>query len=158
MDPNGATLPRLERPEPGRPPGAWRPRIVLATGAVLSVAVLARKVRRVVVTGASMAPELLDGDRLVVLAPLWGRSRVTPGDVIAVPDPRARGRLLVKRVASVDPLLDVVEVLGDAPEASTDSRTFGPVPRGSVVGRAAYRYGPPGRSGHLARSKEYHRA
>jgi len=40
-------------------------------------------------------------------------------------------------------------VLGDRPEESTDSRTFGPVPLGNVVGRALFRYAPIGRIGWL---------
>jgi nickel-type superoxide dismutase maturation protease len=158
MYPNDATLPRLEQPAPRRSTdskGRWT--VPAAVVALLASTVLARTVRRVVVKGGSMAPLLLDGDRLVVLAPLWGRPRVVAGDVVAVSDPRAVDRLLVKRVAALDRLQQTVEVLGDVPEASTDSRTFGPVPLGSVLGRVAYRYGPPGRTGPLVRPKEYHR-
>jgi hypothetical protein len=41
----------------------------------------------------------------------------------------------------------MLEVVGDDPAASTDSREFGPVPLDSVVGRIVYRYGPSGRTG-----------
>ena len=51
-----------------------------------------------------------------------------------------------------------VEVVGDDPGASTDSRTFGPVPVASVLGRAVYRYAPAGRSGPGPWSTEYHRS
>jgi nickel-type superoxide dismutase maturation protease len=124
--------------------------------ATLAALVLARCVRRVEVTGDSMAPALLEGDRLLVVAPPWPGAPA-PGDVVAVPDPRSPGRLLVKRVAGVDWSRGTVEVRGDAPDRSTDSRTFGPVPLASVAGRAVYRYGPPGRSGPLGRPTEYHR-
>jgi nickel-type superoxide dismutase maturation protease len=129
----------------------------VTTAVVLVLALASRYVRRVEVTGGSMAPSLLEGDRLVVVASPWGR-RVAPGDVVAVPDPRTPGRLLVKRVAVVDRARGTVDVRGDAPDASTDSRTFGPVPHASVLGRAVYRYAPPGRTGPLARPREYHRA
>lgn len=129
----------------------------MAGAATVTVAALARTLRRVEVTGDSMAPALLEGDRLLVVALPW-RTFPAPGDVIAVPDPRAPGRLLVKRVAAVDRSRGTVEVRGDARHASTDSRTFGPVSLTSVVGRAVYRYGPPGRSGPVGRSTEYHRA
>jgi signal peptidase I len=33
-------------------------------------------------------------------------------------------------------------LLGDRPEASTDSRIFGPVPLEDVLGRAVFRYAP----------------
>ena len=128
---------------------------MIAVATVLAAA-LARTLRRVEVTGGSMAPALLEGDRLLVVALPW-RAAPAPGAVVALPDPRAPGRLLVKRVTGVDRSRGTVEVRGDAPHASTDSRTFGPVPLASVVGRAVYRYGPPGRSGPLGRPTEYHR-
>jgi nickel-type superoxide dismutase maturation protease len=131
--------------------------MLVAAAATVTVAALARTFRRVEVSGDSMAPALLGGDRLLVATPPW-RAVLVPGDVVAVPDPRAPGRLLVKRVAGVDRARGTVEVRGDARHASTDSRVFGPVPVASVVGRAVYRYGPAGRSGPLGRSTEYHRA
>ena len=60
--------------------------------------------------------------------------------------------------ASVRPDAGTLEVAGDAREHSTDSRAFGPVPRGSIVGRAVYRYAPAGRSGRGPWPEEYHRA
>ncbi len=73
-------------------------------------------------------------------------------------DPRDRRRLLIKRVRAFHHGDDTLEVVGDAPEASTDSRTFGPVARSSVVGKAVYRYAPPDRRGPLPRAGEYDRA
>jgi nickel-type superoxide dismutase maturation protease len=108
-------------------------------------AVVAARVRRVVVRGSSMLPAFAPGDRLIVVPVL----RLRRGDVVALTDPREPSRLLVKRVASVDPVARVVNVLGDNRPASTDSRAFGPVPWRSVVGRAVYRYGPPGREGRV---------
>lgn len=71
-------------------------------------------------------------------------------------DPRLPERILVKRVGAVDRGAGTLEVLGDAPGASTDSRSFGPVPRSSLVGRAVYRYAPVGRSGRGPWPGEYH--
>jgi nickel-type superoxide dismutase maturation protease len=112
-----------------------------------------------------MAPSLRPGDRLLVaVRPRWlpgwvvPRWWISPGQVVAVEDPRDPRRVLVKRVRAVDAAAGTLEVLGDAPAASTDSRTFGPVPRSSVVGRAVYRYAPAARRGPLARLEEYHRA
>jgi len=105
--------------------------------------------RRVAVHGDSMRPALEPGDRLLVV----GFLSVRPGDVVAVVDPRDEGggRVLVKRVSAVDDSSGDVTVLGDAPDASTDSRTFGAVPRSLVLGRAVYRYWPESRRGRLNR-------
>ena len=94
-------------------------------------------------SGDSMQPSLAPGDRLVVV-PL---ARLRPGQVVAVADPRGSGRLLVKRVGAV--VNGAVEVVGDNPAASTDSRHFGPVARDQVVGTALYRYYPPKRAGWI---------
>jgi nickel-type superoxide dismutase maturation protease len=103
--------------------------------------------RRVAVHGDSMRPGLEPGDRLLVVHPPWWRPR--PSDVVAVVDPRDGERVLVKRVAAVDPDSGHVTVLGDAPEASTDSRVFGAVAPGLVLGRAVYRYWPESRRGRV---------
>ncbi len=55
--------------------------------------------------------------------------------------PGRPGFLIVKRVAEVRP--NGYYVLGDAPEASTDSRHFGAVPH--VLGRVVWRMRPWGR-------------
>jgi len=159
MDPDGATLPTSGPAHSGsRRRGTVRRAAVVAlvaTTAVVAAAVGC--IRRVEVTGDSMAPSLVEGDRLLVVAVPW-RALPVPGTVVAVPDPRVPGRLLVKRVAGVDRSRRTVDVRGDAPHASTDSRAFGPVPAASVVGRAVYRYGPASRSGPLGRPTEYDRA
>lgn len=94
-----------------------------------------------------MEPLLREGDWLLV-DPDWYAQRLPrPGDLTVVPDPRLPDRLLVKRVSAVGPR--GVEVRGDASEGSTDSRTFGPVPRSSLAGRPWFRYWPPSRVGRL---------
>lgn len=139
--------------------GRFAPARLVAVAALVGGGVaLGRSVRRIEVVGTSMAPALRPGDRLVVVArpwspPAWPR----PGQVVAVRDPRRPDRILVKRVGVVDRPAGSLEVLGDAPDASTDSRTFGPVPRSSLVGRAVYRYAPPARSGRAPWPEEYHR-
>jgi nickel-type superoxide dismutase maturation protease len=131
---------------------------VAAVGVVV-VAGLRRSVRRVEVTGSSMAPTLLPGDRLLVVSPPWSPPPwPRPGAVVAVTDPRLPERTLIKRVVRIDRRTGTVEVEGDAADASTDSRTFGPVPRSSVLGWAVYRYAPAARSGPAPWPGEYHRA
>jgi len=74
-----------------------------------------------------------------------------PGVLIAFEDPRSsNAMLLVKRV--VRTFRSGIEVWGDNPESSTDSRSFGLVPHRRVVGVVVYRYGPPSRAGFLVRS------
>jgi nickel-type superoxide dismutase maturation protease len=118
-------------------------------GVVLAVLVGARLgTRRVIVEGRSMLPAFEPGDRLLVVR-IPRRWPLRPGDVVAVADPRAPSRLLVKRVAAVSERL--VTVVGDNSSESTDSRSFGPVDRDQVWGRACYRYAPRARSGWVCR-------
>jgi nickel-type superoxide dismutase maturation protease len=121
---------------------------LLAAGAlalVAGVAVALRILGRVEVAGGSMRPALEPGDRLLLVR----RRSYRLGAVVAVADPRD-GRLLVKRVAAVAPDGHLV-VAGDDPDASTDSRTFGLVPRALVRGEAVHRYAPASRAGRMPR-------
>jgi len=91
-----------------------------------------------------MEPALRAGDWIVV----WELSRPPRvGEIVLVRDPRKPYNLMLKRVADVAD--GACTVLGDRPEDSTDSRTFGPVPLANVLGRALFRYGPIGRIGWL---------
>jgi hypothetical protein len=58
---------------------------------------------------------------------------------------------LVKRVAALTP--GGVDVRGDHPAASTDSRTFGPVPPALMVGPVLYRYWPRERAGWIVEDR-----
>ncbi len=116
-----------------------------AAAAVAGALALAwRRVVRIEVQGPSMAPTLCEGDRMVALAGLRGR----PGDIVAIGDPRAPSRLLVKRVACVEADRHL-HLRGDDPSTSTDSRSFGAVSPALLVGRVVWRYWPPDRRGRL---------
>ena len=104
-----------------------------------------RRLERVAVYGASMEPALKPGDRLVI----WKTARLRPGDIVAARDPRQPGRTMLKRAGAVGG--ENVWLLGDNAAHSTDSRHFGPVPIGSVLGRVVYRYAPPARSGPISK-------
>lgn len=91
-----------------------------------------------------MEPALRDGDWIVV-APLSRTPRV--GEIVLARDPRDATNLVMKRVAEVKD--GACTLLGDLPEHSTDSRTFGPVKLENVLGRAVFRYAPLGRIGWL---------
>jgi len=94
------------------------------------------------VRGRSMTPALQPGDRLLI-----ARGRPAAGAVAVTPDPRAPGRELIKRVTRVDEA--GIHLRGDNPRASTDARTFGPVPDASVRWRAVMRYWPLSRAGRI---------
>ncbi len=157
MTPCSATLPRFLPGRTGRTGrtvravGSARPFARTLVGALATAAavwVVSRSVVRVEVAGNSMVPVLVAGDRLVVVRlPGVPQPWPQPGALVAVRDPREPGRVLVKRVASVDRRAGALEVRGDAADASTDSRNFGPLTRSDLVGRVVYRYAPAERSG-----------
>ena len=103
---------------------------------------------RSAVAGDSMSPMLVPGDWLLVDPDAYDRRPARPGDLVAVRDPREPDRWLVKRVATIDEA-GRLELRGDAPDRSTDSRTFGPVDADTVVGRPWARYWPPSRWGGI---------
>jgi hypothetical protein len=96
-----------------------------------------RRPRRVLVRGGSMAPTLRDGD--VVLA--RPGAPVRPGELALVRWPSRPDQLSVKRAALA--FDEGWFAVGDAPTASTDSRTLGPA---EVLGPVRWRLWPrPGR-------------
>jgi len=130
------------RRRPARPSATG---IGLGAAVILAVALVVAAVvvrpRRVVVRGRSMEPTLAPGDRLLVV-----RARgLHPLDVVAVRDPSDPKRVLVKRVGAV--LEDEIVLRGDNPGASTDSRSFGPVPTTAVLGKVIRCYAPSWRAG-----------
>jgi len=104
------------------------------------------------IEGDSMAPLLRQGDWILVDPDTYRARSPRPQELVIVGDPRDLQRVLVKRVAGVDPG-GFLELAGDNPEASTDSRVFGPVDPGSVRGRPWARYWPPHRVGLLPRHR-----
>lgn len=131
--------------------------VLAALGAAIGASAVALRPVRVEVTGMSMAPTLLPGDRVLAVR----RRRYAVGDLVVVADPREPGRQMVKRVAAlpyssvgvagitVEAGADEVVVLGDNPAASTDSRSLGPLRIGDIAGRCLYRYHPADRVGPL---------
>jgi mitochondrial inner membrane protease subunit 2 len=104
---------------------------------------------RVEVAGTSMRPTLEPGDWALAV-----RVRsVRRGDVVVVEHPERPGFELVKRVVHVAgdetpdgfELVDEIWVEGDEPEASSDSRRFGPLPIERVRARVRWVWWPPER-------------
>ncbi len=130
--------------------------LLLVAIVLVAAAALARPVRRLVrswearvaVAGGSMAPGIQDGDWLLVDPDAWRTDAPVPGDLVLLADPRLPERLLVKRVHARLPD-GTLDVRGDAPDASTDSRTFGPVEPGSLLGRPWLRVVPLRRAGRV---------
>ena len=80
-----------------------------------------------------MLPTLAPGEWVIVRRDVAPRA----GALVLV---RRPGRLVVKRVVRLAE--DGVWVEGDNAEASTDSRTFGPVNAADVLGEVRWRYYP----------------
>jgi nickel-type superoxide dismutase maturation protease len=123
--------------------------LVLGSLAAIAAAALAsgRWFDVVQVRGRSMAPTLVPGDRLLVEAMTYRRRAPRTGEIVLAADPRRASRELVKRIGLLDPSSGSAELVGDVPEASTDSRTFGPVGMEDVRWRVLGRCWPPARIG-----------
>ena len=143
---------------------------------LFDVAATIRRARRgpwrAEVAERSMAPALLPGDWLLLdpTTRRWPR----PGTIVVVREP-GTGVLAIKRVTERGGRLGgrgragdgrsagatlpygteralgprEARVLGDAPEGSIDSRTYGPLDADDLVARAWFRYGPPRRISRL---------
>jgi signal peptidase I len=98
---------------------------------------------RIAVSGHSMAPTLHDGDWLLA-DPVPGE--VGPGDIVVARDPRASGRLIVKRVGKVGPDGSLM-LASDHPAHAGEE--IGPIAPGDLVGVAWLRYWPPRRVGRV---------
>lgn len=110
--------------------------------------------RRVSVRGWSMAPALLPDERLLFDRLAYVRRRPRAGEIVLVAHPLHPRLRMVKRVTGGpgDTVGGLIHprvlhrgeywVEGDNPDASTDSREFGPVARRDILGRAWLRYWP----------------
>ncbi len=126
---------------------------LVASAVTLAALPVAARVRRswrwrVAVVGDSMTPQLRPGEWLLVDPEGYAHRSPRAGELVVVPDPREEQRWLIKRVAAVAPDGDLF-VVGDATEHSTDSRAFGAVPPGRVIGRPWARYWPLRRAGWI---------
>ncbi|MEO6351157.1 MAG: S26 family signal peptidase [Candidatus Limnocylindrales bacterium] len=102
---------------------------------------------RVAVSGHSMEPTLLDGDWLLVDPDAYLTRRPQPRELVVARDPRAEGRVIIKRVAESDEL--GFTVAGDHPAHAGDAPEIGRLVDGHLIGRPWLRYWPPSRIGRL---------
>jgi hypothetical protein len=104
---------------------------------------------RVAVVGHSMEPTLRDGDWLLVDPDAFSRRAPSAGELIVAPDPRTRGRILIKRVAALDADGRIV-VSGDHPAHAADGTAIGPIASTAELGRPWFRYWPLERFGPIS--------
>ena len=91
------------------------------------------------VSGESLTPLLEEGDFVLMLkVPFFFLS---PGDVIAFHHP-AYGTM-IKLIEWKSQKEGLVFAVGTHP-LSTDSRTFGPIPKGDIIGKVIWRVRKPG--------------
>ena len=77
-----------------------------------------------------MLPHLASEDRILINQ----RSRPKRGDVVVAWHPRKPGVRLIKRLHWLD--ANGMQLLGDNPSASTDSRQLGAIPNALLIGVA----------------------
>ena len=135
-----------ERPPYHRARGPLAALGAVTTVAAIGVALFRWRPSRIEIEGASMVPTLMPGDWALVVE----GHRPRRGEVFVVEHPGRPGYEIVKRIVGVpgdrvgDRALasDEFWVEGDRPDASTDSRQFGPVRREHVKARVLLIYWP----------------
>ena len=114
----------------------------MQVGVAVAGIALRRSLMRV--RGLSMRPTLHEGDLVLTVplppvdddGPLHGRAwtlrrrLVRPGTLVVLSEPGDRAHRIIKRATTVTP--EGVDVVGDDPGWSIDSRTFGTVPHRDV--------------------------
>ena len=85
-----------------------------------------------------MAPGVSPDERVLVSRLAYWFSQPKRGDLVVLRDPREPARLLIKRIDEAHG--NSYDVVGDNPDASTDSQTFGPVPADLILGKVVFRY------------------
>lgn len=85
------------------------------------------------VEGESMLPDFHPGDFIVVNRWAYVFRNPKVEDVVVAKDPRNSKRIMIKKVLRVEK--EELFLKGDNEERSTDSRTFGLIPKDKVVGK-----------------------
>ncbi len=98
-----------------------------------------RKRKRFRVVGESMMPLLQPGEEVLIDPLAYVNCSPEPGDIVVSEHPSLKGFRLVKRVVAVLDSGDCI-LIGDNSSESTDSRSFGAVPRQKIVGQVTSRF------------------
>ena len=96
------------------------------------------------VTGNSLSPDYQEGDFVLLLKIPFFLNRLKSGDIVVFQQPYYG--IMIKRVERQSQDGEQTYVLGAHPD-SADSRKFGPVQRGDLVGRVIWHIKKPRRSG-----------
>ena len=97
-----------------------------------------RRRLRFKIAGDSMAPTLRSGETVLVDPRAFRRRPARVGDVVLARHPYRTDVKIVKRIAGVD-ARGGLHLAGDAPAASTDSRSFGALPPDKLIGQVVCR-------------------
>ena len=107
---------------------------VVAVGLMELIAwALGRRIR-VRIQGHSMQPSLMEGDHVLVIR----CTRADPGDVVLFRHPFRTDVRMLKRVQ--DTTDDGAFLIGDNPQETTDSSSFGRVPWTHLIGRVQSKF------------------
>ncbi len=82
------------------------------------------------VEGDSMTPSLMPGDQVLI----DGNAEIAAGDIVVARHPFKKNLEMIKRVSEID-ADEKYFLISDNPAGSSDSRSFGPVPRGGIIGK-----------------------
>jgi len=101
---------------------------------------LLRKRKRFRVVGNSMLPLLKPGEEVLIDPAINQTQSPQIGDLVVAQHPREDNLQLIKRVSFISEEGRFF-LIGDNPEESTDSRSFGSVGLEQIVGRVTCRFG-----------------
>ena len=97
------------------------------------------------VEGHSMGPTLKPKDRVIVRRLNPHSALPAIGAIVVCIHPQQPSRRVIKRLSAVTG--NQLTILGDCPDASTDSRQWGSVPRSCLIGEVVALVRPPSEQG-----------
>ncbi len=100
---------------------------------------LIRKRSRFRIQGDSMSPLLNPGDEILVDRTAYRCSSPQIGDIVVAEHPFIRNELIIKRVNRIVED-NRFELVGENSSSSTDSRSYGLIPKHMIIGRVTSRF------------------